>query len=93
MGDEARGDQRMAAKIGEEIGLQRHDLGAEGAPRRLEQRGLGGVPRLVLLVRALLRRELQGLQGAPIDFAGRQARQCRDRLVAGRHHVGGNLPS
>ena len=51
-----------------------------------------GVARGVLLPARRLRREFQSLERPAIDLAGGEPRQRRDELVAGRHHIGRQLP-
>ena len=83
-----RSKQRVAAQVAEEIeraadGLAREHLRQRGKQQRLG-RGLGGV-RITAVHRGT---ERDGTQRLAVDLARGQARHQRQRLKAGRHHIG-----
>ena len=89
--DEAGGEQRVAAEIGEEVGGKRDRLVAEDALCRDEERRLGLVCRLLLLAGRVADGELGHLERLAVDLAGGQPRQGLDDLEMARDHVGREL--
>ncbi len=86
--DETRGEQRMAAEIGEEIRIERDRLRRQHAFGGGKQRGLDLIARLFLRLGRGDRHELELFETVAIDFAGDERRQASEKLEARRHHIG-----
>ena len=92
VGDEAGGEQRVAAEIGEEVGARtgspgcrRRALPRRGAPPRSRLRGSSCSPGASPTASSAI------LQRLAVDLAGGQPRQGLDDLEMARDHVGREL--
>ena len=90
--EKTRREQRMTAKICEEIGIKWNWLRRQHGLRRDEQLRLDVVARLLLLLGHVgWRAQRRLLEQVAVDLARRQPRQFIHGLVARRHHVGRQL--
>jgi hypothetical protein len=81
-----RCEQRMAAKVGKEIGIAPQRLAGEQGLERVEHGRFGrGLRQLAAAIDA--DRELAGAQRVAVDLAGNKSRHFRQRLVFARDHV------
>ena len=89
--DEAGSEQRVAAELGEEVGLEPDRTVAEHLFRRRQQSGLGLVVGGLLLAVGHRHGQRRDPQRLAIDLAGGEPRQGLDRLEMAGHHVGRHL--
>ena len=86
--DEARGDQRMATEIEEEIGVELDRLARHQRLHRRQQHSLGLVGRLFVRLGWRSRQVQRHLcQGFAVELARGQGREFLDGLEMGRDHV------
>ena len=78
----------MAAKIGEEIGVERNGLRRQHAFGGVEEFCLGLVARLFLRLEGIGRGKFNLLQALAVDLAGGEFRQAFDELEPCRNHIG-----
>ncbi len=89
--DEAGGEQRVAAKVGEEIALQRDRLVAEDLLGGREHGRLGLVLGRLLFAVGVCDRQRRDAERLAVDLPGGETRQHLGRLEMAGHHVGRHL--